>query len=806
MSDIESKQPATDSVMQHGHHKTPGRTEIDQLIALFNSGNLLELERQAQIMINHYPDSGFAWKALGAALLTQGKNALPAMQKATALLPEDADAHYNLGNALRDSGRLDEALASYLSALKIKPDLAYAYYGMGNVLKELNRLSEAVTSYRSALNIDAGLATAHNNLGVALQEQGLFDEAASHYRSALKIDPGFATAHNNLGIALQELGQLDQAMASYRCALNCQPDLASAHYNLANALRDLGQLDQAVASYLQALEIDSEYVDALSNLALLYNMQANPTLALKCIQRCLALKETEGAKNIFASCVKRLRSTQGIPGIRENMIRALTEHWGLPGELAQLSIHLVKLNPGIHASSWPVQPEKFEALAEDPLLCALLCSAPICDMEIEQFMTLARRAMLNTVNEPVTPKLNLKFYCALARQCFINEYVYALSDDEIHQMNALRVSLTAALEANALLPLQQVVCAASYFPLYTLPFAATLLNMDWPEAVMALLVQQVQEPLIEQQSISTIPRLTGIEDDVSLLVQRQYEENAYPRWIKAAPAAAAKNLNVYLTRKFPLSPFKCDYKAEPIDILIAGCGTGHHSIQTAQQIRGAKVLAVDLSISSLAYAKRKTQELGLNSIEYAQADLLQLGSLGRDFDVIESSGVLHHLANPFAGWHALLLLLRPGGFMKLGLYSAIARRNVVKAIKTIKDWGYGVTASDIRQCRQQLVTLEALDSFGNTFKSSDFFSMSACRDLLFHVQEHRLTLSDIAVFLEENGLTLLGFEIGDEVLYAYRQRFPEDRAATNLDYWQTFEYENPDTFFGMYQFWIQKMR
>ena len=70
---------------------------------------------------------------------------------------------------------------------------------------------------------------------------------------------------------------------------------------------------------------------------------------------------------------------------------------------------------------------------------------------------------------------------------------------------------------------------------------------------------------------------------------------------------------------------------------------------------------------------RKTRELGVSSIEYAQADLLKLGSLGKQFDVIEAGSVLHHLADPWTGWRTLLSLLRPGGFMLLGLYSNIAR-------------------------------------------------------------------------------------------------------------------------------------
>ena len=94
--------------------------------------------------------------------------------------------------------------------------------------------------------------------------------------------------------------------------------------------------------------------------------------------------------------------------------------------------------------------------------------------------------------------------------------------------------------------------------------------------------------------------------------------------------------------------------------------------------------------------------------------------------------------------------------------------------------------------------------FAAVFRSFDFFSISTCRDLLFHVQEHRMTLIGIEAFLRDNNLAFLGFEIEGDVRQAYRWRFPDDRGATKLAQWQVFENENPGTFANMYQFWIQK--
>ena len=171
---------------------------------------------------------------------------------------------------------------------------------------------------------------------------------------------------------------------------------------------------------------------------------------------------------------------------------------------------------------------------------------------------------------------------------------------------------------------------------------------------------------------------------------------------------------------------------------------------------GARVLAIDLSLTSLAYALRKTRELGVGNIEYAQADILKLDTIGRTFDVIESSGVLHHMADPFAGWRTLLSVLRPGGVMAVALYSEIARADIVRARAFIAERGYGSSADDIRRCRQDIVAHEDGQAFKNVYASADFYSTSDCRDLLFHVQEHRHTIPQIAGFIAENALEFVG--------------------------------------------------
>jgi Flp pilus assembly protein TadD/2-polyprenyl-3-methyl-5-hydroxy-6-metoxy-1,4-benzoquinol methylase len=803
----------------------PSNQEINTLVALFAEGRYTETATLAEMMTERFPLHEFGWKVLGATFQQMGRSvdALVPMQKAATLSPNNAEAHINLGIILSDIARLDEAEASFRKALQIKPGFADAHYNLGIILMKMGRLDEAGASFRKALQIKPGFADAHYNLGIILMKMGRLGEAETSYRKALQIKPDYAEAQSNLGATLKDMGRLDEAETSYRKALQIKPDYAEAQSNLGVILQDMGRLDEAEASYRRALEIKPDFVEVLINLALLLIAQGKSVIAINIIQQSLQIKETDEAKSIFVDCVKYLSCTQDDSEFRAILIRAITEPWGRPSDLVRISIDFIKLDPDIYgcmaraAAAWPMRlsaqdlfgSNGLTKVSTDPLLCSLLTSALVCDIEMERFLTMARREMLELATTVMDlddkTDTSLSFYCAIARQCFINEYVFSCTDEEIKKARDLKDSLVEALEAETQIPAIWIVAVAAYFPLCSLSISNRLLDRKWPEIVWTVLVQQVSEPEEEMQLRATIPRLTDINEEVSLKVQSQYEENPYPRWVKAAPAVKKMNVVGYLSQSFPLATFNRHVQSSNVDILIAGCGTGQQPIQTALQFQENHLLAVDLSISSLSYAKRKTQEMGLSSIEYAQADILKLGSLGRSFDVIESVGVLHHLADPWAGWQVLLSLLRPDGFMRLGFYSEVARRNIVRIRAFIADNGYGSTVDDIRRCRQDLANLDKEADFENTLQISDFFSISTCRDLLFHVQEHRMSLTSIDSFIQDNRLVFIGFEMDHNALNAYKLRFPDDHAATDLKLWQIFENENPDTFLKMYQFWVQKV-
>jgi SAM-dependent methyltransferase len=198
------------------------------------------------------------------------------------------------------------------------------------------------------------------------------------------------------------------------------------------------------------------------------------------------------------------------------------------------------------------------------------------------------------------------------------------------------------------------------------------------------------------------------------------------------------------------------------------------------------------------------ERLGIPNVSFAQADLLRLGEradLHGRFALIESVGVLHHLADPLAGWAALRRLLRQDGIMKIGLYSDPARAGIVAAREWLAERGFAPTPDGIRAARRAIIDLPAGHPARRAMLSHDFHAASGFRDLLMHVQEHRFTTERLAASLDRLGLRFLGFELDVDVLERFRDQFPAPGADLDLACWGAFEAANPDTFAAMYTFW-----
>ena len=214
--------------------KAPSKNQIDTLLKQYQANNYIKAEEYALSLIKKFPNHDFAWKILSIVLKKAGKisESLTASEKLVEITPQDALAHYNLGNTYRELTKFSKAEESYKKAISLKPDLLQAYYNLGIVSKNNYKLEEAEKYYRQAVHLNPNFAEACNNLGTVLDNLSKLDEAEIYYKKAIALKPDFAEAYNNLGTNLEQQGKLNEAQTMYEKAILINPGLTNAHRQL----------------------------------------------------------------------------------------------------------------------------------------------------------------------------------------------------------------------------------------------------------------------------------------------------------------------------------------------------------------------------------------------------------------------------------------------------------------------------------------------------------------------------------------------------------------------------------------------
>ena len=612
--------------------------------------------------------------------------------------------------------------------------------------------------------------------GLAHHQAGRLDQAQAYYQSMLAEQPDHAEANHLLGVAFGMQGRLGEAIVCLQKAVALKPGFAEAYHNLEHAYSRSGAIGEAVAALRNATRFDPENGVYWENLAETISNVSFSEIDDKLLEDLLLMLERPVVRS------DKLSSA---------INSALRHHPDITGLLA---------HPGSQA-------EEYHAVAgrmsQIPLLLRIMALNVFDAMDFEDLLSGLRRGLIRADAAQEAAPRSLPFSAALALQCFTTEYAYRETAEESAAVEALEQQVK---DGGAITP--HGLCAlAAYRALHDLPGAEELIERAWPEPVMALIERQLREPLAERSLALRIPSVTPIDDKVSKGVRDQYEENPYPRWVKAGLASQPLSIGQYL-RATVFNPHVGDYvsPSKP-DVLIAGCGTGQQALGAASRYDNASVLAVDLSLASLSYALRKTEELGIGTIEYCQGDILELKSHGRPFDLIECVGGLHHMRDPLAGWRVLVDVLRPGGLMFVALYSEAARQPVVMLREMIAEKDYAASVDNIRRFRGDIMDAarNGDTEMAKIVEWRDFYGMSCCRDLLFHVQEHRFTIPKIEDALDQLGLEFLGFDMsGNRPAMLEFQAIHDDTAFASLAAWHEFECENPATFHAMYQFWVQK--
>lgn len=427
----------------------------------------------------------------------------------------------------------------------------------------------------------------------------------------------------------------------------------------------------------------------------------------------------------------------------------------------------------------------------DPFFLTGLGQFVVADTVFEKWCGFLRRFLLESLmaeRQLFTEAEDIEFItCALARYSFFVDYIWPVSEEEEKQAETLQLEIEQTDKPD----LHKLAMLACYERISDLKNAqAIAVNLEGGEHVSQIPKSQIEDFYRQQDIKKDIEALTEIGAEISSAVRDQYEEFPYPRW------------NVY-GKDIVDDDIERPLVGKVLKILNAGCGTGREAIQLAQAFPQSEVTAIDLSLTSLAYAKSKADAFGIKNVKFYQADISKLGSMAERFDYITSAGVLHHMEDPKAGWRVLQGLLKPDGLMRIGLYSRHARWAVNEARHAIEKSHIGSDAPDIRSFRQNIRDHLKEKAVKNLENTQDYYELSGCRDFLFHAQEHQFDLIEVQKILDELNLECLKFYLAEHHVEKYKKANPLDIKANNLESWAKWEEAHKDLFIGMYIFWCR---
>lgn len=648
-------------------------------------------------------------------------------------------------------------------------DVGYA--ASSEHLAQANTLATALAQFPEHLPI------ALNLQGRIALEKGQFIEAEFFLSEASKLAPkhaGIAFSRGHLAL-LQH--RLSEASTWFRRAIDIDPNATIADQSLAYVKFRSGLYAEAFADYRKLVR---KYPQS----------QALKNRLLEC---CAQIKADYYDASLAAD-ITELLNTDGL------------DYQALAPLAGSLLIHRYQLaNPQAQI--------ELHQLVQDDLLLAALRKVLFVHPELDELVATLRHTVLHHhltlghFDADVKPLL-----LSLAQYSIHNEFVTFQTTEEQDTLLALR-DYTKSLVTEGQSSVNELSLPLLLLSLYgpltqhfaALPMRALLQHTD--QTLQSIFTAHWVDTAEEEMRAQSIPALNTVNTHISNKVRAQYEDNPYPRWTHL-PDYSPTHYGRAVAAEIPAFMAQSFQPDNPIRLLVAGSGTGRHAINLARHFHDMKVTAIDLSTRSLAYGQMMAERYETKNIAFYHADIL---SLRRSqfpektlFDVIECSGVLHHMENPMAGWEVLSQLLRKNGLMKVALYSRRARTTITQLRQVIQREGLSTSPEDIRRFRQVLLDKKTSPELQTILTSPDFYSMSGVRDLLFHAQEHVFSPADLKQMIEHLPLEFLGFVLPPSVRRSYQHFFPDDALMNNLDNWERLEIDNPRLFGGMYQMYLQK--
>ena len=604
----------------------------------------------------------------------------------------------------------------------------------------------------------------YSNSHIPYNLEGLINHKNGHFNDAIQ----------NFNRAIEKLVNED----------NNNKDLSILHQNIGVSYNKLSQTENAITSLIQSIDLNN-----------------NNLISLNLFTQIFLAKNINFSKNLkkFLCNLMKLQYIEVDP-ISAKIQNFLAENFNLNEFLPGLTIS--KNNDGLKTIE-----VNFEDNLEFELLIGVLAEGLIINHFLEENMSKYRSLIMRKVLEEDTAFLSNKYIISillsLSKQSKINEFCWNYSSEENEIIKKIENNILKNNYNNTEFLFFAIKAISTYKNIYIDKKITSWLNKN-KKNLPKIIREEYTDIKKENEKFLTYSRLflsKNNDDQVTNKVRRQYEENPYPVWTKMQLHSKKLDVKSYLNNQLNWFNNNVDEIKKP-KILIAGCGTGRHAIQTANIVKESSVKAIDISSTSLAYAQIMTKKFGIQNIKFKNQSILELKN--KSYDIIESHGVIHHMEDSEKALEVLAKNLKKGGLLSLAIYNKVGRKEINFIRNFIKKNEIEPSDKNIVWIREHIKNSTPDKIRKRLILSKDFYSVSGCRDLFFNVQETQFDIKQIKELIEKNDLSFMGFTGLSETHITNFKKVYSDNSLLDLDCWDDFQKKNKDFFGSMYQFWTKK--
>lgn len=555
-----------------------------------------------------------------------------------------------------------------------------------------------------------------------------------------------------------------------------------------------GSFELAKINYCKYLDLNPEDTEVLNNVGVLYLNNGEINLALDYLYKSAIYSNRAEYKANFMQAIKKYESIKLKPEYLDLTASLLRSNLVSPIDVAiqiynsithHFSIGKIKYN---NKSSENLI-ENLKNISSVKAFITLLRTThiPSIEFEVQINLIIETIASLHIFDkEDILIFKNL--IESLAIQSNIKEYIHIVEDDAY----LLKKDLYNNFRLEEKISKKYIIANLILFYKYEIEMVEYIVNNSSDEDVVNY--WKPKGEVIYEDNFK------GIFNESSFNVKNQYETNPYPKWIHTYIPPDKEDFSICYIKN-GLIPPRFDHA---IEILVAGCGTGQHAIQTASSFVNSTVTAIDLSTASLSYAKRKTNEFNIKNIKFINSDILEFNSPNKKFDLIESVGVLHHMEKPVDGFISLRKNLSDDGLMKIGLYSNKARKSIYEIQKNLYLKKEIKDQNKLVKERKRIVDyINETGTCRDILMFSDFYNLSEFKDLFFNECEHSFNLNEIIELLKKCKLNFINLDINVNTLKLSGFSGKKPR-SNDLEAWSEIEEKYPLIFSNMYIFWCNK--